>query len=61
MLLIRLTGGQEFTYIDVYEQGKFVSETELIMNGSSISMLETAPVVRVRVHCQTINYGSLFQ
>ena len=49
MLLIRLTGGQEFTYIDVYERGKFVSETELIMNGSSNSMLETAPVVRVRV------------
>ncbi|KAK2191726.1 hypothetical protein NP493_47g06058 [Ridgeia piscesae] len=43
----QLTGGQEFTYIDVYERGKFVSETELIMNGSSISMLETAPVVRV--------------
>ena len=49
MLYARLTGGQEYTYIDVYEGGKFMSEVELVGNGASDDVLTEAPVVKVGV------------
>ena len=49
MLCGRLTGGQEYTYIDVYERGKFVSEAELIVNSGSHEMLAATTVIKVRL------------
>ena len=51
MLYARLTRGQEYTYIDVYAGGKFVSEVELMVNGASHDQLTETPVVKVTFRC----------
>ena len=54
----RLTGGQEYTYIDVDERGRFMSEAELMVNRASHDQLAVEPVFKVGVRRKWYNPGA---